>query len=181
MHLVRGSGTRGLRGLLPVNQLPSGKDGITVIRPLLEISREETSAYCTHNKLEPRTDASNASLVLLRNRIRHELLPQLREYNPNIAEALLRTARIAASDLAYINGEAEKIRKKVSRKLKNTIIFDKKLFQSLSPSLQRHLLRISLESLLGSIKDIEAAHIEEIMNVLGKSSGKKTLRKKYIY
>jgi len=175
MHLIRGSGTRGLRGLLPVSQWLSGKYGITIIRPLLEISREETAAYCAQNKLGPRADASNASLIPLRNRIRHELLPQLRQYNPNIAEALLRTARIAAADLAYIDGEAEKMRGKVSRKLKSTVVFDKKLFQTLPPSLQRHLLRTSIESLLGSIKDIEAAHIEEIMNVLEKPPGKKTV------
>ena len=175
MHLIRGSGTRGLRGLLPVNRWPSGKSGITIIRPLLEISRDETTTHCAQNKLDPRTDESNASLVPLRNRIRHELLPQLRQYNPNIAQALLRTARIAAADLAYIDGEADKIRSKVSRELKNTVVFDKKLFKSLMPSLQQHLLRTSIESLLGNIKDIEAAHIEEIMNVLEKPSGKKTV------
>lgn len=175
MHLIRGSGTRGLRGLLPVSRWLSGKDKVTIIRPLLDISHEETTAYCSQHKLCPRTDASNASLVPLRNRIRHELLPQLRQYNPNIAEALLRTARIAAADLDFVDGEAEKIREKAARKLKNTVVFDKKLFQTLPPSLQRHLLRMSIESLLGNIKDVEAAHIEEIMNVLEKPSGRKTV------
>ena len=175
MHLIRGSGTRGLRGLLPVSQWRSEKDGITIIRPLLEISREETSTYCAQNKLDPRTDESNSSLIPLRNRIRHELLPLLRQYNPSITQALLRTARIAAADLAYIDGEADKIRGKVSRKLKNTVVFDKKLFKALTPSMQRHLLRTSIDSLLGSIKDIEAAHIDEIINILEKPSGKKTM------
>jgi tRNA(Ile)-lysidine synthase len=175
MHLIRGSGTRGLRGLLPFSQWRSEKDGITIIRPLLEISREETSTYCARNKLDPRTDESNASLEPLRNRIRHELLPYLRQYNPNIAEALLRTARIAAADLACIESEADKIQSKVSRKLKNTIVFDKKLFKALAPALQRHLLRTSIESLLGSIKDIESAHIEDIINILEKPSGRKTV------
>jgi tRNA(Ile)-lysidine synthase len=175
MHLIRGSGTRGIRGLLPVSRWSSGAGGIIVIRPLLDISREETAAYCDRNRLEPRTDASNYSLAPLRNRIRHELLPQLREYNPGIAGALLRTARLAADDLAFIDGEVGKTRKKVSRKLKNAITFDKKPFRALPPSVQRHLLRTSIESLLGTIKDVEAAHIEEIMNLLDKPSGKKTL------
>lgn len=102
-------------------------------------------------------------------------MPQLRQYNPNIAQALLRTARIATADLACIEGEAAKIRSKVSRKLKNAIAFDKKLFKDQAPALQRHLLLKSIESLLGSIKDIEAAHIEEIMNLLEKHAGKKTV------
>jgi tRNA(Ile)-lysidine synthase len=175
MHLLRGSGIRGLRGLLPVSRWRSGKDEITIIRPLLELSREETTAYCTQHKLFPRTDDSNASLVPLRNRIRHELLPQLREYNPAIDTALLRTARLAADDLSYIDGEAGKIRGEITRQLKNAVVFERKLFQALPPVLQRHLLRASVESLLGNIKDIEAAHIEEIMNVLDKPTGKKTV------
>lgn len=175
MHLIRGSGTRGLRGLLPVSRWSSGPDGITVIRPLLDISHEETTAYCARNRLEPRTDTSNDSLAPLRNRIRHELLPQLREYNPGIAGALLRTARLAADDLAFIDGEVEKAREKVSYTLKNTIVFDKKTFRALPPSVQRYLLLTSIESLLGSVKDVEAAHIEEIMNLLDKPSGKKTV------
>lgn len=175
MHLIRGSGTRGLRGLLPVSRWSSGAEGITVIRPLLDISREETTAHCARNRLEPRTDTSNDSLAPLRNRIRHELLSQLREYNPGIAGTLLRTARLAADDLAFIDGEMEKAREKVSRKLKNAIIFDKKPFRALPLSLQRHLLRNSIESLLGSVKDVEAAHVEEIMNVLDKPAGKKTV------
>jgi tRNA(Ile)-lysidine synthase len=175
MHLIRGSGTRGLRGLMPVSRWQSGKDGITIIRPLLEISREETMAYCVQYKLEPRTDASNASLIPVRNRIRHELLPKLREYNPNIAATLLRTARLAADDLDYIDGEAEKIRGKITRREKNSVIFDRKLFRALPSALQRHLLRASMESLLGDIRDIEAAHIEEIINVLEKPSGRKTV------
>ncbi len=175
MHLIRGSGTRGLRGLLPVSRWSSGKADITVIRPLLDISREETAAYCVQNGLEPRTDASNDSLVPLRNRIRHELLPQLREYNPGIAEALRRTARLAATDLDFIDSEVEKVRKRVSCKLKNAIALDRKSFRVLPPSVQRHLLLASIESLLGSTKDVEAAHIEEMMNVLDKPSGKKTV------
>jgi tRNA(Ile)-lysidine synthase len=175
MHLLRGSGIRGLRGLLPVSRWRSGKDSITIIRPLLEISREETVAHGTQNKLYPRTDASNASLVPMRNRIRHELLPQLREYNPGIDTALLRTARLAADDLAYIDDEAAKIQGEITHQLENTVVFERKLFQALPPALQRHLLRSSIESLLGNIKDIEAAHIEEIMSVLDKPAGRKIL------
>lgn len=175
MHLLRGSGTRGLRGLLPVSRWRSGKESVAIIRPLLEISREEIKTYCAQHKLDPRTDASNASLIPLRNRIRHELLPQLREYNPNIADTLLRTARIATDDLAYIEAGAEKIRGKISRQIKNTVILDKKPFNTLPPSLQRHLLRASIESLLGNIKDIEAAHIEEIINLLEKPPGRKAV------
>ena len=97
----------------------------------------------------------------------------LKEYNPNIHQALLRTARIAADDLAFLDAEAEKIRGKVAKQQGGTVIIDKESFISLPTGLQRHLLRGWMEMLLGNIKDIEAVHIEEILNTLDKTSGKK--------
>jgi tRNA(Ile)-lysidine synthase len=175
MHLIRGSGTRGLRGLLPVSRWQTAGKSVTVIRPLLEMSRAETSAYCEQNGLATCTDLSNASRIPLRNRIRHELLPRLRDYNPKITEALLRTARIAGDDLDYIDAEAVRLGESLAKKQKDAVIFDKEGFNVLHPSLKRHLLRTSIESLLGNVKDIEAAHIEEIMGLLGKPSGRKKM------
>ncbi|MGD9143339.1 MAG: tRNA lysidine(34) synthetase TilS [Dehalococcoidia bacterium] len=175
MHLIRGSGTRGLRGLMPETVWTAGNESIIIIRPLLEMSRADTEKYCKQNNLNPRRDTSNASLVPLRNRVRHELLPRLREYNPNITASLLRTSRIAGDDLAFLDAEAEKFRKRIIKKQKGTIIFDRKAFNALPTAMKRHLLRTSADSLLGNIKDIEAAHIEEIMNILDKPSGKKAI------
>jgi len=173
MHLIRGTGTRGLRGLQPSVswQLPGGS--LTVIRPLLEVSREETVRYCRRHRLEPRLDISNLSLSPLRNRIRHQLLPLLREYNPGVAAALLRMARIAADDLAFLDSEGERVWGKVVRHKESTIVLDKKGFLELPPALKRHLLRIFIEKLLGNIKDIETRHIEEIMDALTKPAGKR--------
>ncbi len=75
MHLIRGSGTGGLRGLLPLTRWRSPGTGITIIRPLLELTREETAAYCRHHRLCPRTEASNLSPEMFRNSIRQKLLP----------------------------------------------------------------------------------------------------------
>jgi tRNA(Ile)-lysidine synthase len=95
MHLIRGAGTRGMRGLQPSTGWPSKTGGLIVIRPLLEVSHQETEDYCRQYRLTPRLDASNLSLSPLRNRIRQQLMPLLQGYNPGIAEALLRTGRIA--------------------------------------------------------------------------------------
>jgi tRNA(Ile)-lysidine synthase len=168
MHLLRGSGTRGLRGLLPLTRLP----GLTIIRPLLEMTREETAAYCKKHRLHPHIDSSNLSMEPFRNKIRHQLLPQLREYNPQIAEALQRTARIAADDLAFIEGEANRRWGEMTHVEGNAVIIDKTMFLSLPSTLQRHLLRASIDSVLGDLKDIEAGHIEDIMEALEKPSGK---------
>ena len=93
MHLIRGSGIKGLRGLSPVSKLNVSGGSLTVIRPLLDLSREETVAYCRAHKLKPRLDTSNLSPEPLRNKIRLHLLPLLRKYNPQINQALLRLSR----------------------------------------------------------------------------------------
>jgi len=172
MHLIRGSGTRGLRGLQPSGTWRFGKLALTVIRPLLEVNRKETAAYCRHYRLKPRLDTSNLSLSPLRNRIRQQLIPLLESYNPQVSEALLRTARIAADDLVALEEEALKMGRKIIKEQENTVILDKERFISLPTALQRHLLRASMEKLLGSLMDVESRHIEEIMTSLHKPAGK---------
>jgi tRNA(Ile)-lysidine synthase len=172
MHLLRGSGTRGLRGLLPASRRQAAGQSLVIIRPLLELTREETKAFCRRHRLAPRKDASNLSTEPSRNKVRHQLLPELRKYNPRVAEALLRTARIAADDLAFIDGEVARLWKKVARLEKDGVAIKKKEFSVLPPALQRHLLRAAVEAVLGNLKDIEAGHIEDMMATLDKPAGK---------
>ena len=173
MHLIRGTGTRGLRGLQPSSQWQSPGISPTIIRPLLPVSREETADYCRYHQLKPRLDASNLSLSPLRNRIRQQLLPLLQSYNPQVVDALLRTARIAADDLTFMDKEVARLWDKIAREQGNTIILDKAKFAELPSALQRYLLRASIEKLLGTLKDIETRHIEEIMAALDKPAGKR--------
>ena len=172
MHLIRGSGTRGLKGLQPVNVWKSGDTSLNIIRPLLELTREDTEAYCRRHRLHPRTDSSNLSPKLFRNRIRHELIPLLQSYNPQVAEALQRTARIAADDLGFIDTEVTRQQNAVTRRESDAVIMDRQKFLALSPALQRYLLRSAIESILSNLKDIEAKHIEDLIAALEKPAGR---------
>jgi tRNA(Ile)-lysidine synthase len=172
MHLLRGSGTRGLRGLLPIGQLRTASGNLTVVRPLLGIAREETENYCRRLHLRPRTDNSNQSPALFRNRIRRYLLPEFRKYNPRISEALRRSADIAADDFAFIDGKVVRYWDKIVREQKGAVIIDKKGLGALPPALKRYILLYAVESVLGSLKDIGAGHIEDIIDALPKSAGR---------
>jgi tRNA(Ile)-lysidine synthase len=172
MHLIRGSGLRGLQGLSPLSQCPGAASGLTIIRPLLEVSREETQDYCREHGLSPRLDSSNLSLSPLRNRIRLKLMPRLKDYNPRIAEALLRTARLAADDTAFLEAAGEHAWKETARLKEGVIILDKERLLELTPALKRQVLRKTLGKLSGSLKDIEARHIEAMMNALNKPAGR---------
>jgi tRNA(Ile)-lysidine synthase len=173
LHIIRGTGTRGLRGLQLRSILKFGGDQLTVVRPLLEISREETETYCAGLQLNPCQDSSNFSLSPLRNRVRRELLPLLQSYNPEIFKSLLRMARIALDDTVFLEDEALKSWNAAVCRQGDNFIFDKASFQSLAHALQRQLLRKAIDELLGTLKDIETRHIEEILSALNKSAGRR--------
>ena len=89
LHLIHGAGPRGLGGILPKRR----EGALTVIRPLLNCTKQETVAFCDANNIPYATDPSNQDLAYTRNRIRHRVLPELEAINPRIREALCRTAK----------------------------------------------------------------------------------------
>jgi tRNA(Ile)-lysidine synthase len=182
MHILRGTGVTGLCGLAPCSpmvydsqgiSLPAKRSNILVIRPLLDITREETKSYCQEHRLDPRIDSSNVSLSFLRNRIRLQLLPQLRQYNPSVDQALLRLADIAREDIAFIEQQASVLWDEVARQENNAIYLDRKQIASLPIALQRQLLRTTVTRLAGDTRDIEASHIEAARSLLDKPVGKR--------
>lgn len=95
MRLIRGTGTDGLVGI-PMSR------GV-IRRPLLGCRRKEIEQYCEQNKVPYCQDESNSDLRYTRNRIRHEVLPLLREMNPGVEEALLRLSSHVAQDVSYLS------------------------------------------------------------------------------
>ena len=189
MHILRGTGITGLCGLAPCSpvaydsqgmplpaSLPSlraKRSNLLVIRPLLDITKEETMNYCQQHQLDPRIDSSNLSLSLFRNRLRLQLLPLLRQYNPSIDQALLRLADIAKEDKAYLEQQASGLWEEVSKQENNVIYLDKRQLANLPIALQRQLLRAAVAKLAGDARDIEASHVEAVRSLLNKPAGKR--------
>ena len=102
-RFLRGSGTAGLAGIRPVTHE-------AIVRPLLEIDRAAVEHYLRERGIAWRTDSTNASSAFARNRIRHELLPQLtRDWNPALAETLAHTADWAQAEEAYWESELARL------------------------------------------------------------------------
>lgn len=171
LHIVRGSGTRGLVGLRPLTPRTIGGREITIVRPMLDITKEEILDYCQRLGLEPRADASNLELSPLRNKIRLKLLPILEGYNSNIAGALLRLSASASDELDYLDERVAELWRKVAHQECAVITLDKKGIQGIHPALLRQLLRHCLEQLPGGLKDIESRHIEDMLSLMDKPSG----------
>lgn len=104
MNLLRGAGGTGLAGIQPVRLT---EHGFKIIRPLLFATRHEIECYLVQAGIRARHDRTNDELNQTRNRVRHELLPHLRQYNPRVTDALARTAAILRVDEQYFASQVE--------------------------------------------------------------------------
>ena len=143
MRLLRGTGTAGLRGMQPIAPMPiTGADGLILVRPLLTVSRTEIEAYCEQQGLSPRQDVTNSDTTFLRNRIRHDLLPLLAEYNPQIKSRLQQTAVIATADYALLQTLAAAAWAEMDvQQGEGWLSFSRELWEKRPLSIRRILLR----------------------------------------
>ena len=151
MRLLRGSGSRGLSGIPPVSN--------SIVRPLIDTSRSEIEEYLRSKGVEWVEDSTNESPEFLRNRIRQDLLVELESYNPQIKETLSRTAEILRSEEEFIRKEALKHFDDIFSPNKSELIGDLKYYRSVEKPLRFSLLRLTIEKLNTSLKNISSTHI----------------------
>jgi tRNA(Ile)-lysidine synthase len=111
-RLIRGTGLRGVRGIASVREL---SPGVRLVRPLLTVAREDVNAYLRAIGQSWREDETNRDPAFTRNRIRHELLPLLRTFNPAIAEVLGRLASQADETFREVEATAAEVLGKAER------------------------------------------------------------------
>ncbi len=133
-HFLRGSGSAGLRGMLPKRN--------HFIRPLLDFTRAELHDYALSCELKFRVDSTNQDLRFRRNRIRRELLPYLQDnFNPNIIDTLFRMSVIFKETESFIDSCAKDAYKSlVSLQEKNEIILDIEGFLGYNIFIQKQIL-----------------------------------------
>jgi tRNA(Ile)-lysidine synthetase-like protein len=130
----------------PSRPLPDAPD-LTLIRPLLHVTRAQIEDYAREHDLHPREDATNRDTTFLRNRLRHETMPMLREINPRLTTLLRQLADVAATDNAYIEERlAAEILPHLTRET-DAISLPRAVFQSLHPALQRRFVGWAVKEL----------------------------------
>lgn len=172
LHLLRGCGAEGLRGM----ESKRGK----YIRPLLPISRSEIEAFCKAEGLKFCTDQSNFSKEYTRNRIRMEIIPQLESINPEVVDALCRTAHLLDDDMKQL--EQDMRREWIFQPCEDGFCCKRTDFFRLSASLQKRMVRKCWNLLTGGTADLWCAPLEQAIELFaGGKTGKKVCLGKEIW
>lgn len=168
MRLLRGAGPTGLAGILP-------RRG-PIIRPLLHVRRAALQEYCRARSLTVCEDETNQDVTLLRNRIRHELLPQLAAaYNPEIVEALAKTALVCQREEAHFHELLAAALAQVQT-TPDGVRLPLPLLAALPASLRSRLVRTVLREKSGADAPVTFVHLEEISRLIDAGQvGKKLL------
>lgn len=160
LNLLRGAGPTGLSGIPPLRG--------SIIRPLIEVTREDVEQYCQAESITYRTDQSNRDLRFTRNRIRHRVLPALREIQPRVTEALCRLADIMRAEDEFIAAQArtQLERFEQSGDTLGGLTLPIAEFAQLHPALRRRLARAAIVRAKGDDREIEMDRVEALVNLL---------------
>jgi tRNA(Ile)-lysidine synthase len=140
MRLLRGTGPSGLAGI-PLRRM---EQNVELIRPFLRIYKQTLVAYCERHRLEYRTDSSNQERKYFRNRVRLDALPFLRQYNPQLSEALVRLSEMMQSEDEFLEKEAGGVLALWSHS-NGLYEIPRKEYVYLHPALQRRCLKLILK------------------------------------
>ncbi|MHC1783969.1 MAG: tRNA lysidine(34) synthetase TilS [Anaerolineaceae bacterium] len=164
MHLLRGSGMAGLRGMPWKGELPEFDPSMPLVRPLLGMWREDIMAYCQEHGLQPVIDASNFDPAYYRNKLRLELIPFLHQYNPRVKELLWRTGQTMQGDYEILDNVVREAEAGIL--LENDAGFmnwDKANFLSQPIGVQRILMRRMIGRLRENERDIDFDTVERAL------------------
>lgn len=161
MHLLRGAGLSGLKGMNFRSVLPEWDDRVPLVRPLLSTWREEVDAYCAERELSPRQDASNQDVTYYRNRLRRDLVPYLQSYNPRVKELIWRSAETLAGDAEIVTAVAQEAWVSCAPECgPGYQSLSLPVFRKLLPGLQRRVLRQAISRLRPGLRDVDFEAVE---------------------
>jgi tRNA(Ile)-lysidine synthase len=174
---LRGAWTEGLSGIHPVIEFPEGR----ILRPLLSTTRTEVEAYLRALGQDWCEDSSNRRLTFTRNRIRHELLPLLEGWNPQLREHLSQMATLARDEEAWWQAELARLGPQIllpgrparggGRSAGGGLALDVTRLAALPMALQRRLLRFAVEK-LGAAVDFPATEALRTLALAGRAGQK---------
>jgi tRNA(Ile)-lysidine synthase len=174
MKLLRGAWTEGIAGIAPIVEGTSQDRHGRVVRPMLGVRRADVEAFLRERGQTWREDATNQDVSLTRNRVRHELMPMLRQFNPGIDLAFARLAEIARDEEAFWRAEVARMLPQVllpGRPVRGggravstvtgngSCAVEVERLRSMAPALRRRVLRAAARSVGRRISADETAKL----------------------
>ena len=173
MRIIRGTGLDGIRAMDYKNE--------NIIRPILDIRKSELLAFLDSKGICYAIDHTNFESDYTRNKIRLEILPKIRELNPNITDQLFRLAELARDDLSIIEQKIDDLYENFVEIKGDELYFDKNVFEKQSKPIQQRLLRRAILDLKGELKDISKENIDDFLKLIKLSNGKKIIKADIIF
>ncbi|MDP5092936.1 MAG: tRNA lysidine(34) synthetase TilS [Polaribacter sp.] len=163
IHLTRGSGLEGFTGIPSTNG--------NIIRPLLPFSRAEILEYAIENNLEWREDSSNATTKYLRNNIRHQVIPILKEINPSLLDSFANTIQYLQDAQQIIDDRIDEVSAKISVEKDGMLFFDISKINKLSNP-KAYLYQL--------LKKYQFTEWNNVVDLLTSQSGKQVFSKTHV-
>ena len=167
MNLIRGTGLKGITGIQPVRD--------NIIRPMLCLNREEIENFLRQKNQSFCTDLTNQELVYTRNRLRHEVIPVLKELNPEAVSHMCQASVRFLQAEDYLRQQTLLEEKDCVQRTGNEILLRQDTFQKKHPEIQMRILHKILAEAAGAAKDIQAVHMNQLLTLFQKQNGKQVM------
>ena len=168
-QMVRGSGLKGMCGIDPVRD---SDEGVQYLRPLLCVRRAEIEGYLKEQGQSYCLDATNQEIVYSRNRMRNQVIPQLKEINTQAVEHLNRSAEQLHQVWDYMHGQMEQLLASLV-KCCSPYMVDAVGLCEVHPALQTMLVHELIARVAGAKKDISSQHVNDLIALAKGTSGKR--------
>ena len=169
-QMIRGSGIDGMSGMQPEREM---LPGVTVIRPLLTVTRTQIEQYTEAEKLSYCVDSTNTDITYSRNRIRCQILPMLGEVNSQAVLHINQSAEYLRRVGEYIKDQVEEATRYVLKAQESGILILAEEYAKLPEVLKRELLHFAIEQAAGSRKDIGLSHVELLAGLFELQTGRR--------
>lgn len=165
LRLLRGSGFAGLAGILPVTKTGS-------IRPLLDVTRQQVLQYLGERNIPWREDSTNRDLKFARNRVRHELLPQLKTaWNPRLTDALAHLADLSYQEEMWWGSPESPLETIEYVRCAGGIQLNAGALTALPCAVARRAVRMAIAGAKGNLRQIEFDHVERVLELAARQAG----------
>jgi tRNA(Ile)-lysidine synthase len=172
MRLLSGAGPLAATGMRPTTTLETISGKLTIVRPLLEIRREQLARIAKDAGICPREDPSNADRQYRRNALRHDVIPTLREVAPGFERALLRSVELAHRDADFVDGEVRQMLAEVLRHAGDAVRIDRAWLRGAHAALGTRAVRAAIDLLTsGDTREIDFERIESVRRAAAGRTG----------